>query len=368
MALLLQPDRVAAPAPPDAGAIREARTRQLRRRRSRYAGAAAFLALGAVIAWAAGGSGAKPSPAGSRGGRAVFGHSRLRRVPVGWSISPALEGGSYGWCLQEGGGGASCATVPAETRGASGGTRAIGSVAGVNISKDGERFTALVGSAVRGVLANGRPAALVVRARLEYGLRMVQIDVRRHTAFPTPGAAQAPALPAVASPSLLATGNGGRPLGYLGLETAAAPRIDIRWWAKGQPLPAGPCQIRAQGLPALEPEWGHVVARIAPYPLKIMGRAFFSCIDSEYYLHNWPLETSILLDAQSPGRPPAPIPGMKPVGGQNGLFNAPGGWHGEITATRHGNGWLVVAGGSGLAQRIEVLRHLRATVSARAPA
>jgi len=44
------------------------------------------------------------------------------------------------------------------------------------------------------------------------------------------------------------------------------------------------------------------------------------------------------------------------------MFSAPGDWHGEITAIRLRDAWLVVAGGSGLLQRIEVLRHLNATV------
>lgn len=76
----------------------------------------------------------------------------------------------------------------------------------------------------------------------------------------------------------------------------------------------------------------------------------------------WPLETSILLDAQHPGAFRAAIPGMKPITGEPGLFWAPGDWHGEITAVRRGNAWLVVAGGSGLHQRLEVLRHLTASV------
>jgi hypothetical protein len=114
----------------------------------------------------------------------------------------------------------------------------------------------------------------------------------------------------------------------------------------------------------LKPKQGHVAIRIRPYPRKIIGRAFFSCISTDYSLHNWPLTAAILLDAQRPGRTPAPIPGMTPVAGAPGVFNAPGDWHGgDITAARRGNAWLVVARGSGLSQRIEVLRHLSATAS-----
>jgi hypothetical protein len=124
----------------------------------------------------------------------------------------------------------------------------------------------------------------------------------------------------------------------------------------------GPCLLRAGGLPGLQAEWSHVAAAIRPFPGKLIGRSFFSCIDTEYYLHNWPLDAAILLDAAHPGTPPAAIPGLTPVGGEHGYFNGPGDFKGELTATRVGNAWLVVAGGSGLDQRMEVLRHLTATV------
>ena len=170
-------------------------------------------------------------------------------------------------------------------------------------------------------------------------------------------------MPGGVTPTLLATGANGKPLADVNPEPAGRVSMNVRWWEKPQALPRGLCQIRAHGLPALEPQWGHVAATIRPYPAKIIGRAFFSCIDTEYYLHKWPLETAILLDAEHPGRSPASIPGMKPVASAAGLFNAPGDWHGEITATRHQDAWLVVAGGSGLHQRIEVLPHLSASVS-----
>jgi hypothetical protein len=45
-----------------------------------------------------------------------------------------------------------------------------------------------------------------------------------------------------------------------------------------------------------------------------------------------------------------------------GFFNGPGGFKGQLSATRAGNAWLVVAGG-GMAQRVTLLSHLTATVS-----
>jgi hypothetical protein len=99
---------------------------------------------------------------------------------------------------------------------------------------------------------------------------------------------------------------------------------------------------------------------VRPFPEQIIGRAFLSCVDTEYYLHGWPLDAAILLDAAHPGSSPAAIAGLKAVPGAPGFFNGPGDFHGDLTATRHGNAWLVVAGGSGPAQRILVLRHLTA--------
>ncbi len=109
-------------------------------------------------------------------------------------------------------------------------------------------------------------------------------------------------------------------------------------------------------------KWSHVASEIASYPGVIVGRAFFSCIDTEYYLRESSLDVAILLDAQRPGRSPAAIPGLLPVPGKPGYVNGPGDFKGELTATRHGNAWLVVAGGSGLAQRLTVLSHLKVTV------
>jgi hypothetical protein len=387
MSVLVEPEQAEAPATPDAGLIRDARNRQIRRRRRHAAVLTAAVGLGALIAWlVAGPSSKSPPSSGARGKLLAFEHAKQRRRLSPWHISPALEGGDYGWCVLEGGGGGSCATVPTQNTRTLSGVVTIGTIVGTNVTRREERITALLAPDVRGVLADGRPAVVVTKAQLPYGLRIAQIDFARHvpptaghhgsattvgppgqTTFtrpsPRPGVPQPPPVPETVTPNLLATGANGKPLAYFNPEPAGRPSMNVRWWEKPQPPPPGPCQIHARGLPALEPEWGHVAATIRPYPAKIIGRAFFSCVDTEYYMNRWPLETAILLDAQHPGRSPASIPGMKPVSGAAGVFNAPGDWHGEITATRQRNAWLVVAGGSGFSQRIEVLRHLRANAS-----
>jgi hypothetical protein len=121
----------------------------------------------------------------------------------------------------------------------------------------------------------------------------------------------------------------------------------------------GACEIARHGLPALRPEWGHVLEAIPAVP-DAEGELFLSCVDTEYFLHGWPLDAAILLDAREPGRALGPIPGAGPVAGHPGLVDvALGSPPGDLTARRVGNAWLVVEGGSGLAQRLEVLGALR---------
>jgi hypothetical protein len=352
--------------PPDAGVVRDARRRHALRRR-RLAAGGAVLMLAGLAGWLVGEGGpGSPTRRGSPAELRAFQRLKRERALIAPHISPALEGGSYGWCVTERDGG-SCATLPIVTAGPDHHRVAIGAITGLNVGRTEERVSALLTSSVAGVLANGDPARLLIEAQLPYGLRLAQIAFPRALAPAVPVARgsstiPAPPPPTASTPALLATSADRRPLGYLGFE-ARGVNQRIRWWEKPGSPPAGPCSLRARGLPSLEPQWGHVAATIRPYPAKIIGRAFFSCIDTEYYLHGWPLETAILLDAQHPGSTPTPIPSMKPVPAAAGLFAAPGDWHGEITAARRGNAWLVVAGGSGLAQRIAVLRHLHTKVS-----
>ena len=68
-----------------------------------------------------------------------------------------------------------------------------------------------------------------------------------------------------------------------------------------------------------------------------------------------------------PGQVLGPIPGARPVPGQPGMVNLATGQFPSslftrnfgVTAKRVGNAWLVVQGGSGLAQRVQVLNALR---------
>ena len=120
------------------------------------------------------------------------------------------------------------------------------------------------------------------------------------------------------------------------------------------PLP-GACELAQHGMPGLVPEWGHVISRIRPVRGS-EGEVFLACIDTEYYLHGWPLEVAVLLDAAQPGHVLGPIPGAQPVPGQPGVVNLAGGqFPGSLTARQIGDAWLVVQGGASLSQRLRVL-------------
>jgi hypothetical protein len=135
--------------------------------------------------------------------------------------------------------------------------------------------------------------------------------------------------------------------------------------APARPRP-GVCQLAQHGLPALHAQFGHTVAWIAPIT-DALGEEFLSCVDAEYYLKGWPLQVGVLLDGHQPGQTLGPIPGALPISGQPEMVDLPTGQFPSslftrnfgVTAKRVGNAWLVAQGGSGLAQRVQVLNALR---------
>jgi hypothetical protein len=168
--------------------------------------------------------------------------------------------------------------------------------------------------------------------------------------------------------------------------TWMAPDAVSRWWPLGEftvpyqgpgyhaptrPRP-GVCELAQHGLHALHVQFGHTIAWIAPVN-DALGEVFVSCVDAEYWMDGWPLQAAVLLDGHRPGQVLGPIPGARPVPGQPDMVNLPLGQvplnydtpisadspQFSLTAKRVGNAWLVVQGGYGLAQRVQVLNALR---------
>jgi hypothetical protein len=136
--------------------------------------------------------------------------------------------------------------------------------------------------------------------------------------------------------------------------SAVTPNIhEPPYHGPAHPL-SGVCELGEHGLPALTPEWGHAIRTISPATDSV-GELFLSCVDTEYYLHGWPLQAGVLLDARQPGRVLGTIPGAHPVPGRPDIVNFDAG---QLSARRQGQAWLVVEGGSSPAQRLRVLRAL----------
>jgi hypothetical protein len=344
------------PAGPDQGVIEEARRRQrLRRVRMGLGGLLAVLGLGGLV-WGLGAWGPSAHPAHAHGAAGVAGAAKGVLGAAGFDVhlSPALDGGQYGWCvgveehpalIAYG----ACAMTPVAS------TPLAMQLSGASAGARQETIVVLVTPQVRTILVNGgRRVPTLTLPGLPYGLRAARVLIALRIKTHPDGRRSIVSIP---QPKLVALDARGRVIADQVREIPALSRSTLVGAAA-----TGPCRLRVSGLPGLRAKWSHVAAAIRPFPGALVGRSFFSCVDTEYYLHNWPLDAAVLLDAAHPGTSPAAIPGLEPVRGQRGYFNGPGDFKGELTATRVGNSWLVLAGGSGLAQRLEILRHLTATV------
>jgi hypothetical protein len=98
-----------------------------------------------------------------------------------------------------------------------------------------------------------------------------------------------------------------------------------------------------------------------------LGEVFLSCVDAAHYLDGWPFDVAVLVDGRQQGQGLGPIFGGRPGRGQPGVVSLATGQfpsslftrNFDVTGKRVGNAWLVVQGGSALAQRVQVLNVLR---------
>jgi hypothetical protein len=131
--------------------------------------------------------------------------------------------------------------------------------------------------------------------------------------------------------------------------------VPTKFWQRPKDPPRGVCAL-SSGLAGLKAEWGSVALHTAGRK-GILGQGFLSCIETEYYMRHWPLQATLLLNGETPGAPPAALPNMRPLPRHHAIMVERG-----VLARRLHDAWLLVTGGSGLAQRIEVLDALRAKV------
>ncbi len=348
---------LAVPAGLDQGVIEEARRRQRsRRRRVSLAVLLTLASAGILIAATTGGTTPteaplhlppEPPPFSAR-------YARSSSQPISVSLSPNLEGGQAGWCVTilEGNGEASGTCGPLPTFGHPLLTRTSGWTHG----ESDITTTEITAPRVAYFLVNGtRRVATKMLPGLPYGLRVAIIHTPLHGSPDRQGAA------AFSSPTVVPLDARGKPIA----ETSDYGAVWFRDWNRPATPLEGPCRLHVAGLGGITAQWGQVATAIRPYPSKIIGRGFLSCIDTEYYAPGRGMRAAVLLDAANPARiAPAAIPGLIAIPQAPGLYNGAGGLasHGPITAKREGNAWIVVAGGGRNAEeaRIRLLRHLTA--------
>jgi hypothetical protein len=263
------------------------------------------------------------------------------------AFSPPVIGGSLGWCVDY--------STPHESSGEC--PLTTGAVSPIFVASwsssgppDVTQGFVLATSAVAAVSVNGS-SGIPTRTdpAIPDGLRGVLIE------FASSGTGLSGNRPEV-----VALDSNGRPIKRAkpSLELAERGLNGVFWQRPSRP-PRGACRLNGNLLPGLTPEWGHVALKVRSFA-GLLPPALVSCIDTEYYLHKWPLDAAVVLNAAHPGARPEPLHDFHPVPGHPGDFEAPA-WAGQVARRVHG-AWIVVEGGSGLQQRLAVVEHLRATI------
>lgn len=338
---------------PDLGVIEEARRRQ-RARRIRTAGVALIAAaLISFIFWVLNGGSSHASPVRSAdANRTHTVQVSNARAVFNERLVPTLTVGQVGWCIvieEEGKtGGSACGGVPTFSQPI---LQAQGSYSAGSAY---ETTVVVTDPRVATVLADGIRVPTVSLPGLPYGLRgaLVRIPVKTRNQI----------LPGERLPRGHAPGS---TLVALDAQGHAIPQrwnsripreATVRAWHDPNRQPHGSCQLHGD-LPGLSAQSGEVASAIRPLLGGLVGHAFLPCAAAVYHPKNVPLRATVLLDAANPKARVVALPDFKPVAGAPGYFA-----QGGLTARRSGNAWLVVGQGTGLVERMHILRHLAATV------
>jgi hypothetical protein len=259
-------------------------------------------------------------------------------------LVPPMQSGVAGWCL-----------VVGSPSGCPMARIYRGPIVALGLSYvDGSLVeVALTASEVAAVSVDGRSVTTRAESALPNGLRAVVVEIpgtRGRIGFPR------------SLPRFTPLNASGQPIPQSRESGKSSIVFDpfVLRWQSPKPESHGICRIEAVGLHGLTAQWGSVVTQVRSYH-GFVRRPFLSCVNTEFYLENWPLLSAVLLDASRPGTVPAPLPAMKPIAKHPGVFNAISD-EGSVVVRRIKGAWLVVAGGRGLQQRVILLEHLRATV------
>jgi hypothetical protein len=204
----------------------------------------------------------------------------------------------------------------------------------------------------------GTPISTATNGTLPDRLRAVAVELLWGKAQPAGGSEQA-------CRRLTPLDASGQPIRARGRRwPALSLPVPNRRWIEPAHSPRGVCELKDSELPAATNAFqGEVATRIKPEH-GLLGRPLLSCASTTFiYSEEHHLPAAVLLSASHPGAAPPPLPGMVPLAGHPGIFEAPG-QSGQMAARRIPGGWLVVQEEDGIGLRVplEILHGLRARI------
>ncbi len=316
---------------PDAGVIEEARRRQRRRR----AAGIAFGAVAAIVAaalWIGGGSGGSgtageaPAPGRPLKLTLVHGQAFLGGRPAPVAMEPSLQAGNVGVCIRIADQGGGCNGPPPTAA-----DPIYGGGDGFNVEEKveprGEIDALFTGPGVAAV----RVAHLgTFTAHHVAGFSSATKEVVFYRPPGSRGSVLPPGVGASAlgsfehargTPALTETllDASGRAIPVNSSQTFTLPNS---YWQGAEAPPArGRCAM-SSSFPGVKTQWGQVTQRIAA-DSSITVPAWLTCLHVWFSAAGSAFETAVLLNASSPGSPPAPLWGAIPVPGHPGIVEIP---------------------------------------------
>jgi hypothetical protein len=316
----------------EAGVIKEARRRQRRRRRAGMAFGGGVLVISTLALLIAGGGGSHPGASGPRSPETplkltlVHGRPFAGGQPALMGVTMSLQAGNVGVCVMVAGDGSCNGPLPSRAYPVYGGGGDFSPEE--KVGPEGEIDAIFTSSRV----ASMRVAHLgSFKAERGPGLP----PGARQIVFYRPPGSPGTVLPPGSSPQRLQSFERGRrgPALTETLLDASGHVIPVdqgqstftlpnSYWQGTQAPPAdGRCMMRSS-LPGVRTEWGQVATEIAPdHDLDVPG--WLTCLHTWFSRQGASYETAVLLNASSPGRPPAMLWGAVPLPGHPGMVVIP---------------------------------------------
>lgn len=315
----------------DNGVIEEARHRQRRRRTRGIAlGAIAAVIAGAVLLIGGGGSGnsgapGEPAPGSPLKLTLVHGRAFSGGQPALMGVTPSLQAGNVGVCIQVVDHGVCNGPPPTVADPIYGGEGE--SSHEEKVGPTGEIDAIFTGPGVAAM----RVAHLgTFKAQSAPGLPPGAKQIVFYRPPGSRGSVLAPGL----SPQILQgfkRARRGPALTETLLDSSSHPiqvgksptfTLPNSYWQGKQAPPArGRCAM-SSSLPGVRTEWGQVATEIAGDP-SITTPAWLTCLHTWFSLGGTSYETAVLLDAKAPGATPAPLWGAIPLPGHPGIVEIP---------------------------------------------